>query len=136
MISPAPHRAARYTRQTRLREFGDAGQARVASSTATVESEALAAEIEARYLAGAGFGELQVRDAATALAARAARPDVSVKVDASIPAHVRPLPFDIRDAAAGAVAEGAYRALVAIRAALGIDGRSARDAVTKGEGTT
>jgi len=44
----------RYTRQVRLAEVGEAGQARLASAHACVHGDGMAADVEARYLRGAG----------------------------------------------------------------------------------
>lgn len=84
-----------YARQTILAEVGEAGQARIASARAVVHARGLAADVAARYLVAAGFADVRAGD----------------------PQPIA-VPFDTRDAAAGAVAEGAYRALVLFREAI------------------
>src|SRR5258708_5872708 len=73
--------AMRHTRQVRLAEVGEAGQARVRVSALAVRGSGVAGAIEARYLAGAGVGSLRVRDAAQEEAARAVDGDVHVRVE-------------------------------------------------------
>jgi hypothetical protein len=109
----------RHHRQTRLREIGEEGQRRIGAATAVVASRGASSMVEARYLAGAGFARVVVVDAASEGAARAVDPDVVVErrhVDASPEAF--PLERELADPSARAVAEGAYRALCAVKAAL------------------
>jgi hypothetical protein len=80
----------RYTRQTRLREVGEHGQARLAAATVLVEGRD-GAETEARYLERAGLGEIR----------RVA--------DATPPGFVHARVF--RNAACRTEAAGAWRAL-------------------------
>jgi hypothetical protein len=85
----------RYTRQSRLVEVGDAGQARLAAATVVLRSRGDEARaIERRYLEGAGAGRVVVcaEDAGE---------------------HV--LPFEVRDPAAREIARGAHAALASLR---------------------
>ena len=116
-------RALRHSRQMKLIEIGDAGQARIAAASVDVRGSGPAAAVEARYLAGAGVGELRVESDAIAEAARAIDRAVVVVVDSSLTT----MPggddgvvtaFGLRDASARAVASGAHRALVRLRRAL------------------
>ena len=86
----------RFTRQTRLVEVGEIGQAKIAAAEARVRPAGLAGEIEARYLEAAGVGAVR----------RA--PDA--------PAPSCPISFD--DEGARAVGEGAWRALAQLRRVL------------------
>ncbi len=108
----------RHSRQTRLREIGQAGQRRIGAATVVVASRGVAAEIEARYLAGAGFARVVTPDDSPAAAAVAVDPSVVVEARAAADA-AEAMPFDVTDPSARAIADGAYRALVAIRATLG-----------------
>ncbi len=85
--------ARRYTRQTRLVEVGEAGQARLAGTSLALATRGEAARVERRYLEAAG---------------------ASVDGEAS---EVHVLPFEIADPAARDVATGAHAALVALRRA-------------------
>jgi len=76
---------------------GEAGQARIARARVVVHSKGLAAEVAARYLAGAGVAEVRMGCGEA--------PGASVT-----------LPLD--DPSARAVAQGAMEALEAIKAAL------------------
>jgi hypothetical protein len=107
----------RHTRQVRLAEVGDAGQARIGATTAHVEAEGLAGAVEARYLAGAGVVKIATTSDAIGDAARA----VDARVDPSPRVHLgrgEPPPFAFRDPAARDVAMGAWRALVHVRRAI------------------
>jgi hypothetical protein len=109
----------RHIRQTRLREIADGGQRRIGAATAVVASSGFAAEIEARYLAGAGFGRVVVVDETSAAAARAVDPSVVVELrHVDEPARGAPFADEVIDPSARALAEGAYRALAAVRAAV------------------
>ena len=117
-------RASRHSRQTKLIEIGDAGQAKIAAATVEVRGSGPAAAVEARYLAGAGVGKLRVESDAMAEAARALDRAVVVVVDASLTTmtgadDASVAAFGLRDASARAVASGAHRALVHLRRALG-----------------
>ena len=69
----------RHTRQMRLAEVGPEGQARIARAVVDVPGTGLAAEVAARYLAGAGVACVRVQDPSAAAAARAL--DASVRVE-------------------------------------------------------
>lgn len=110
----------RHSRQSRLADVGAQGQQRIARIVAAVPGTGLAADVAARYLAGAGVAAVRVKDEATAAAARAVDPGVRVEVVAALPDA---LPGDERpqvlaDPAARAVAAGALLALQVLRAAL------------------
>ena len=105
--------SARYGRQSRLPEIGDDGQTRLEATEAVLGGAHDAREVEAMYLRLAG---LKVREAHASASARAkAKPDEKVAVEA-----LRAL--GIRDSAARDVADGAMRALLAMRAVLGVTG--------------
>jgi hypothetical protein len=118
----------RHGRQVRLVEVGSAGQALLAGAGVDVRLAGPAAEVAARYLAGAGVGRLRVADPALAGSARAVDPKVRVEVDGAFapPPSVAKAQtqasggFDLRDPAARDVAAGAAAALDALRAILGI----------------
>lgn len=95
-----PNDARRYGRQTRLADIGEAGQARLSATKVSPSASGFAADIESRYLAAAGV---------TVTAAR---------VESSVDASALP-DLGLRHAAPREVADGALRALLAIRAALG-----------------
>jgi hypothetical protein len=107
---------ARHSRQSRLAEVGEGGQERLGRAEVGVAGTGPAAVVAARYLAGAGLGSLRTRDGAAARAARAVDPAVRAVVDETTQPASCPLPFDVDDPAARAVASGAYAALRAIRA--------------------
>jgi hypothetical protein len=123
--------AIRYTRQARLVEVGENGQARLAKGDVSVRGAGLSASIEARYLAGAGVGLLRVKGEAQAIAARAIDASVRVVIEAGdaadegakdrgSPLNDLPLDPDARE-----VALGAWRALDALRGLLGVKGAGA-----------
>jgi hypothetical protein len=112
----------RHSRQIRLAEVGAAGQARIARAVVDVCLDGPAADIAARYLAGAGVACVRVRDSTLARGARALAPAVRVEVDPSIPVDGSGGAFDMRDAACRDLVGGARFALCALRAAL--EGRS------------
>jgi proline racemase len=112
----------RYGRQTKLVEVGAIGQARIARARVDVHADGLAGEVAARYLAGAGVGCVRVRTEHLASVARAVDPAVEVEVVPALECDVQRTLDDFRDPAARAVAQGAYLALRALRAA--IDGAS------------
>jgi hypothetical protein len=104
---------ARYGRQSRLPEVGEQGQAVLEATEAVLGAAGDARLVEATYLRLAG---LKVREAAGNAAAKArARAD-----DKTATAALRALALG--DPAARDVADGALRALVTMRAALGIAG--------------
>jgi len=85
----------RFTRQVRLAEVGEAGQARLIAAEARVHAGGAAGEVEARYLRGAG---LSVAGEATG---------------APVAAWLEELTPEAR-----VVAAGAYAALTVVRAVL------------------
>jgi hypothetical protein len=96
----------RYTRQVRLPEIGEAGQARLCAAKVTLATDGFARSIEERYLRASGVDPIEpVGGSATAM----------------------PLDLGLRHEAAREVADGALRALVAIRAVLGIADEGKRD---------
>jgi hypothetical protein len=105
----------RHTRQIRLPEIGDCGQALFAAGRVRVVGEGLAAEVAARYLAGAGVGTLCVDGERVARAARAVDPDVKTEPAREAGAARAGPPFELVDGAAREVAAGAWAALVALR---------------------
>ena len=85
----------RFTRQTRLKEVGVAGQARLAAAEVPLGTRGVAAELERRYLEGAG---------------------ARIAGDALAPAPTpHALPFEVEDPAARDVALGAHAALATLR---------------------
>jgi hypothetical protein len=108
----------RHSRQSRLADVGPQGQARIARAVVVVPGQGIAAEVAARYLAGAGVAGVRVKDHATASAARAVDPGVRVEVDASLPDAPLQEVEVLTDPSARAVASGAMLALRAVRAAL------------------
>jgi hypothetical protein len=88
----------RFTRQVRLAEVGEEGQARLEGALVRVEGDGLAGRVEARYLRGAGVGVV------------GSDPTI---VPADAPAWLTSLTPAARD-----VASGAYAALDVIRAVL------------------
>jgi hypothetical protein len=91
----------RYTRQIRLADVGEAGQARLEASPVVLGGTGFARWIEERYLRAAGVGRAAPDGAATA------------------PPGVDPSVLGLRHEAAREVGDGALRALVALRRALG-----------------
>jgi len=108
----------RHARQIRLPEVGPGGQARVGAATVAVRLDGLAADVAVRYLAGAGFGCIRVRDERLAELARAIDPAVRVEVVPTLAVDGESAEYDLRDATARDVARGARAALVALRSAL------------------
>ena len=117
----------RHSRQARLSDVGPDGQRRIARAVVSVPCGGLAAEIAARYLAGAGVLSLRVGNEATAAAARAVSGAATVEVDACLSERVasrdatQAALASFVDPAAREVAEGAWFALQALRSALGSD---------------
>jgi hypothetical protein len=111
----------RHTRQTRLAEVGDAGQARLGAASVDVRGPGLSGVVEALYLAGAGVGEIGVREDGHGVAARAMDATVRLRPARVGEATARaraPEGLDALDPAAREVAVGAWRALDAVRAIL------------------
>jgi hypothetical protein len=109
----------RHSRQARLAGVGAEGQARLARATVDVRLDGFAAEVAARYLAGAGVACLRVRGEAFAGGARAIDAGVRVTVEPRL--DVAPEGDDalgLGDPAARDLGRGALHALRAIRAAL------------------
>lgn len=109
----------RHTRQLRLAEVGADGQGRIARAVVVVPGRGLAAQVAARYLAGAGVARLRVGDEAVAAAARAIDASVAVELDASLAVDRDDAPAELVDPTARALGAGALAALRAIREALG-----------------
>lgn len=109
----------RHTRQVRLAEVGADGQGRIARAVVAVHGRGLAAQVAARYLAGAGVARLRVGEDAVAAAARAIDASVAVDVDASLAVDRVDAPAELVDPTARALGAGALAALRAIREALG-----------------
>jgi hypothetical protein len=109
----------RHSRQARLFEVGEEGQARVGALSHTVRGEVLAALVEARYLAGAGVREIGVESDVVGAAAREIDASARTPLAASPapptepPAWAATLASPARD-----VAVGAHRALLALRRAI------------------
>lgn len=90
---------SRYTRQIRLTEIGEEGQARLERARVRPCGDGFSGTIEARYLRAAGIG-------------------VDEEAGEGFGADVSAL--ELRDPSAREVGEGALRALVAMRAILGL----------------
>jgi hypothetical protein len=89
--------AYRYTRQVRLAEVGEEGQARLFAAVVGLSCTGLAARVEARYLRGAGVGV----------------DDTLAAGDATAPAWLEGLSPGAREVAAGAhAALGAVRGIL------------------------
>jgi hypothetical protein len=117
--------AYRHTRQSRLAEVGEEGQARLARAAIAVRGDGFAGAVEARYLAGAGVGIVRVAEAAHEAAARAVDPTVTIeRAGASGDSRATPLDVLSLEPAAGDVALGAWRALDSLRSTIGLGGRS------------
>ena len=108
----------RYTRQARLAEVGERGQALLCAAEATLVGEGVAGMIAARYAAGAGVLSPRVRAAEALTAGAAVDARMRAVTDPSLETAKVPAWLDLRDPAARDVARGAYEALVAIRALL------------------
>jgi hypothetical protein len=105
----------RHGRQIRLPEIGEAGQERLVTNPIVLLGAGDAREIEASYLARAGVRV--VDDAGVQAKAKAkSLSDGSAKLHDEITKAL-----GMRDVAAAEVADGALRALLAMRKILGID---------------
>jgi hypothetical protein len=104
----------RHSRQARLAGIGAEGQARLAGATVDVGLDGLAAEVAARYLAGAGVGRLRVRTDEAARGARATDERVQIEVEPGL-GDAQGETLALRDPAAVELARGALCALRAIR---------------------
>jgi hypothetical protein len=105
----------RFGRQIRLQEIGEEGQARLEASEVVLGGAGDAREVEGMYLRLAGLKVREAYASASAKAKAKAKPDEKLATDA-----VKAL--GVRDRAAQDVADGAMRALVAMRAILGVSG--------------
>jgi len=106
----------RHARQARLAGVGVEGQARIAQASVDVGLGGFAADVAARYLAGAGVGCVRVRSEELAQGARALDGGVRVEVEPRIdPAPAEALELD--DPSALELARGALFALRALRRA-------------------
>jgi hypothetical protein len=108
----------RHGRQSRLAGVGEEGQARIAQASVDVGLDGFAADVAARYLAGAGVQCVRVRSEGLAHGARALDRGVRVEVEPGIengPVEA----LDLEDPGALELARGALCALRALRAAVG-----------------
>jgi hypothetical protein len=108
----------RHARQSRLAGVGVEGQARIARASVDVDLGGFAADVAARYLAGAGVHCVRVRNEALARGARALDGGVRVEVEPRIdlaPAEA----LELDDPSARELARGALCALRALRGAIG-----------------
>lgn len=109
----------RHARQVRLAGVGEHGQARITRARADVGLDGLAADVAARYLAGAGVGCVRVREASLGEGARALDAAVRVEVTPGLPdSPEAQAAVDLRDPVAREAARGALLALRVLRAAL------------------
>jgi hypothetical protein len=104
----------RHSRQARLAGVGAEGQARIARGSVDVGLDGFAAEVAARYLAGAGVGRVRVRTDEAGRGARATDQEVRVEVEPGL-ADAQGDALDLRDPAALELTRGALCALRAIR---------------------
>ena len=116
----------RTVRQRLVAEIGAEGQAHIDAASAIVTAPGLTGEVEAHYLAGAGFGLIRTSTSSVSRAARETNPSVTIAADADpVPMPDHPLSEDlaklISDPAILGVAQGAARALRQIRVAARID---------------
>jgi hypothetical protein len=107
--------SARYGRQIRLPEVGEEGQARLEASEVVLTGVGDAREVEATYLRLAGAKVREAHASASAKARAKTKPEEKLATDA-----VKTL--GLRDRAAYDVADGAMRALVAMRGILLVSG--------------
>ena len=110
----------RHARQARLTGVGREGQARLERAQADVLLDGLAADVAARYLAGAGVASVRVRSDAAGAGARAIDRRVAVEVDPCLPADAPQggPATGLRDPVVQQLARGALAALRALRLAL------------------
>jgi hypothetical protein len=109
----------RHDRQRRLAGVGEPGQARIARVRADVGLDGLAADVAARYLAGAGVACVRVRAAALGEGARAIDGRVHLEVAPALAESAEAQDgVDVHDPVAREVARGALLALGVLRAAL------------------
>ena len=109
----------RHTRQVRLADVGEEGQARLEATTGFVETDGLAGVVEARYLAGAGGGKISTGYEAIGDVARAVDATIQIVAARRAPlGHGEPPAFGVKDPVAMEVALGAWRALAHVRRAI------------------
>ena len=111
----------RHGRQIRLPEIGEAGQARLDASTVVLGSPAAAVdarEIEASYLRRAG---ISVRETADTKPNAKANANAEANAEAEAATKNALAALGMKDSVARGVAEGALRALCAMRKILGIE---------------
>ena len=116
----------RTVRQRLVPEIGEEGQARITAGTALVVATGLSGEVEAHYLAGAGFGLVRTSTHAATRAVLETNPKVAIATDADPVVLTDQQLCDalatlVSDPSARAVAQGAARALRQIRVAARID---------------
>ena len=104
MTTGADPRQRRYERQTRLADIGLGGQVKLCAAKVAIRSQGFARTIEHRYVVASGMTE-----SAAETTVDPSRVDRTADVTA----------LGLRNDAARDVAEGALRALSAIRIALG-----------------
>lgn len=107
-------RVLRTLRQKRLREIGEAGQARLFAGTAVVRGQGTRAEMALRYLVGAGIGRVRASGAWAALVQRLDAEIVFEPEDGDVDAP--PAPEWIEDAQVAEAWRGVAEALRQIRA--------------------
>jgi len=99
-----PRQRRRYERQIRLADVGERGQAKLCAAKVAIGSQGFARTVEHRYVVSSGMSDT----------------DADPTVDPALVARVADvMPLGLRHAPAREVAEGALRALAAIRIALG-----------------
>jgi hypothetical protein len=110
----------RHARQARLAGVGAEGQARIGRASVDVGLNGFAADVAARYLAGAGVACVRVRASELGAGVRAIDPAVRLEIEPSLgDAPVDSLDsLDLDDAAARDLARGALCALRALRVIL------------------
>jgi hypothetical protein len=99
----SPELARRYGRQIRLADVGEVGQAKLCATEVRLGASGFARDVEERYVRSAGM-KVAPADGGT--------PPPPIEENLA--------GLGLRHRAASEIAEGALRALVAIRAALGI----------------
>ena len=110
----------RHARQARLTGVGCEGQTRIEGARVDVPLDGLAADVAARYLAGAGVAAVRVRSAAVAEGARAIDRRVAIEVTPALrsePSETGPA-AGLRDPVARELARGALCALRVVRVVL------------------
>ena len=103
----------RYGRQTRLPEIGQAGQERLGVARVAAGAEGEARDVEVAYLAAAGIPVIADADS---------KSDATAKAQANAEAKSALAALAVKDPSARQVADGAMRALLAMRRILGVTG--------------